>query len=163
MVYFREITEHYRIEKTLRSRQEGGVFRATDPVTGTPVALKLIPLAGAPPESAQAFVRGMGTFQSLRHPSLPALYDFGFTPDGYAFLVLEHVDGRGAEALQGGEPAQILPLLAEVLDGLERMAKEGSPITTSAPRTSSWCPARRRDGSRSPASRKRRPTTCSNG
>src|SRR5882724_2354184 len=127
MVYFREITEQYRIEKTLRSRGEGGVYRSTDLVTGTPVALKLIPLNGAPPESAQAFVRGMGSLQGLRHPSLPALYDFGFTPDGHAFLVLEYVDGRGSEALQGGEPAQILPLLAEVLDGLERMAKEGLP------------------------------------
>ncbi|MEA2695315.1 MAG: hypothetical protein QOJ16_4702, partial [Acidobacteriota bacterium] len=63
MAYFREITEHYRIEKTLGApdagdaddagdRGEGRVFRAADPLTGTPVTLKLIPMADAPPESA---------------------------------------------------------------------------------------------------------------
>ncbi len=125
MAYFREITEHYRIEKPLGTRADGGVYRAADPVTGAPVTLKLLPLADAPPESAQDFVRAMGILQALRHPSLPTLFDFGFTPDGHAFLVLEYVDGRGAEALQGGSPAQILPLLGQVLDGLERLHKEG--------------------------------------
>jgi serine/threonine protein kinase len=124
MAYFREITEHYRIEKTLRARAGGGVFRASDPVTAAPVTLKLFPLADVPPESAQDFVRAMGILQALRHPSLPTLFDFGFTPDGHAFLVFEYVDGRGAEALQGGSPAQILPLLGQVLDGLERLHEE---------------------------------------
>jgi eukaryotic-like serine/threonine-protein kinase len=123
MAYFREITEHYRIDRPLSARAEGGVFRAFDAVTGAPVALKLISMAGVPPEGAQAFVRAMGALQALRHPTLPILFDFGFTPNGYAFLVLEQVDGRGAEALIGGAPAQILPLLSEVLDGLERMAE----------------------------------------
>jgi serine/threonine protein kinase len=130
MAYFREITEHYRIEKPLGAhdrgdRGEGGVFRAADPLTGVPVTLKLIPMADTPPESAHDFVRAMGILQAIRHPSLPALFDFGFTPDGQVFLVLEYVDGRDALALQGGSPAQILPLLTQVLDGLERMAKEG--------------------------------------
>jgi serine/threonine protein kinase len=87
--------------------------------------LKLIPMADAPPESAQAFVRAMGLLQAIRHPSLPTLFDFGFTPDAHAFLVLEYVEGRDALALQGGSPAQILPLLTQVLEGLERMSKEG--------------------------------------
>jgi serine/threonine-protein kinase len=124
MAYFREITERYRIEKTLGTRTGGGVFRASDPVTGAPVTLKLFPLADVPPESAQDFVRAMGILQALRHPSLPTLFDFGFTPDGHAFLVLEYVDGRDALALQGGSPAQILPLLGQVLDGLERLYEE---------------------------------------
>ncbi|HEY8021484.1 MAG TPA: hypothetical protein VIH93_10300, partial [Thermoanaerobaculia bacterium] len=86
MAYFRDITEQVRLERAVSSKPGASVWRAFDPGRGSPVAVKLIPMAGGP-EDAPAFVRAMGALQGVHHPSLPALLDFGFTPDGKAFLV----------------------------------------------------------------------------
>jgi len=124
MAYFRDITEQVRLEKAVCSKAGASVWRAFDPARGATVAVKLIPMAGGP-EDAPLFVRAMNVLGGLAHPSLPELLDFGFTPDGKAFLVFEWTAGRGLDALAGGSPAQILPALIQAVDGLEALAQAG--------------------------------------
>jgi|HubBroStandDraft_3_1064219.scaffolds.fasta_scaffold00532_6 hypothetical protein len=122
----RELTDRYRLEKILGSSRGGTVLRAGDLRTGRTVAIKLITAeAVADPERARAFARYADELAALRHPSLPAVLDSGFTTDGSAFLVCELLAGVSLETLAGEAPERILPLLGQILDGLETLAAHG--------------------------------------
>ncbi|HVT59914.1 MAG TPA: hypothetical protein VHR45_16130 [Thermoanaerobaculia bacterium] len=123
----RELTDRYRLDKILGSSRSGSVLQATDLCSGQPVAIKLIALASARSStSARERFERLGAFLSgppaARPASLPAALDYGFIPDGSAFLVLELLDGVGFETLTGGPPEHILPLLAQAISGLEALA-----------------------------------------
>lgn len=124
MAYFRNVAEQLRMETAVSAKPWASVWRAEDPARGAAVALKLIPMAGGP-EDAPAFVRAMGTLASLRHPGLPSLGDFGFTPDGKAFLVFDWLDGSPGDALAGASPAQILPALAQAIEAVAALGRAG--------------------------------------
>src|SRR5262249_26305430 len=116
----REITERYQLEKILRSSRTGSVLRATDASSGQTVVVKMITMGGAP--TAAAMARFEPLAQALGeglHPSFPAVFDAGFTPDGSAFLVLENLEGRGFESLAGGRGHRVLSLVDQLLEGLE--------------------------------------------
>ncbi len=123
----REVTESYRIEKVLKSSRSGIVFRASDPASGKPVVIKLIP----PPPAAvktvcHARFVALAELLTLLQPSgLPAMYDFGFTPDGSAFLVLELVDGARLDSVEHLAPARIVGIALSTLDTLAALANKG--------------------------------------
>ena len=124
MAYFRNVAEQLRMESAVSAKPWASVWRAADPARGAAVALKLIPMAGGP-EDAPAFVRAMGTLAGLRHPGLPSLADFGFTPDGKAFLVFDWLDGSPGDALAGASPMQILPALAQAIEAVLALGRAG--------------------------------------
>jgi hypothetical protein len=130
----RELTDDYRLEKILGSSRGSSVLRATHLATGRTVAIKLINVpAPATPSLAARLGERFGayaaTLAGLRHRNLPAVLDWGLTPDGSAFLVMESLDGVGFDAdsssAGGTAPDRILPLLAQALDGLEELARHG--------------------------------------
>ncbi|MGE5234951.1 MAG: protein kinase domain-containing protein [Acidobacteriota bacterium] len=124
----REITELFRLEKVLKSSLSGVVFRATDPQTGTKVAIKLINRGSAADQEAcrRRFLAAARRLKELAPPAFPAVLDCGITPDGTAFLVMEHVQvAGGLEALGGAPPARVLPLLAEVAASFAVLARAG--------------------------------------
>jgi hypothetical protein len=126
MTQFRELTDRYTLEKILRSTRGGTVLRAIDNRTGQAVAVKLITVASPPllMQKAPELETLGAALESLREPSLPAVTDFGFTTDGSAFLVLELLEGKTLAAV-AGPPQRLLGLLAQVLDGLEALARRG--------------------------------------
>lgn len=123
MLEFREVTERFRLEKILKSSRSGSVLRASDLATAEPVAVKLLSIGSA--KDAEAFLAFAGTLAGLSHASLPEVKDFGVTPDGSAFLVLELLEGRSFESAAGGPSRRILPLLDTVAEGLEVLAVHG--------------------------------------
>lgn len=124
---FREVTERFRLEKILRSTRTGTVLRAVDAQSGQTVAVKMITVGPSPgfAEGAPKFQALVGALAAVPHPGLPPVLDSGFTPDGSAFLVFPYLDGRSFEALAGGPPAQVLPLLLQTFDALEALAAHG--------------------------------------
>ncbi|HYH47833.1 MAG TPA: hypothetical protein VEG34_19280 [Thermoanaerobaculia bacterium] len=123
MLEFREVTERFRLEKILKSSRSGSVLRASDLATAEPAVVKLLSIASS--EDAEAFLAFAGTLAGLSHASLPAVKDFGVTPDGSAFLVLELCEGRPFESVAGSPSRRILPLLDTVAEGLEVLAVNG--------------------------------------
>jgi serine/threonine protein kinase len=123
----REITEELRLKKVLKTAPQTTLFQAVEPESGREVALKLIsPPGGQAPSSARdEFVRTMLALQSLRLDSCPDLLDFGFTPDGSAFMVMELITGVALESYAGLPAARTIPLLMRVLGALEVLAAEG--------------------------------------
>ena len=134
----REITESFRIERVLKSSRSGIVFRAHDPATGESVAIKLFP---APPADAAApsqarFVALAKLLTLLQPPGFPPLRDFGFTPDGGAFLVMDLVEGSRLDRVADLTPVRAVAIALRVVESLATLAGKGlyqrqrSPPTT---------------------------------
>lgn len=123
----REITESFRLERVLKSSRSAIVFRAAGPGTGAPVAIKLIPPSS--PTSLEScrerFLAAMGVLESARPENFPALLDYGFCPDGSAFMVMELVDGERLDSLTGVQPERALRLVLGALEGIEVLARNG--------------------------------------
>ncbi len=125
-MHFRELTERYRLDKILRSARTGTVLRAVDSRSGQDVAIKLITVA-APAALAQKApqLESLGAaLEGLRHPSFPLVIDSGLDTEGSAFLVMELLEGRTLDTLDGS-PQRLLALLLQVVDGLEVLARRG--------------------------------------
>src|SRR5215213_1326449 len=127
MSELRRITERYRLDKLVVSTDAGSVFRGTDNQSGETVAVKLINsgTGGESEEQREQFLATSRTLQSLHHPSIPKVLDFGFTTAGSAFLVTEYLHGTSFEEFAGSAPVRVLSLLLLVVDGLEALARHG--------------------------------------
>jgi serine/threonine protein kinase len=126
MTELRRITERYRLDKQVAASDAGSVFRGTDIQSGATVAVKLINSdGGESDEQRERFLETAGLLQSLQHPSLPRVVDFGFTTAGSAFLVTEFLHGSSFEEVAGSAPGRVISLLLLVVDGLEAMSAQG--------------------------------------
>jgi hypothetical protein len=130
MSELRRITERYRLDKLVVSSDTGSLFRGTDAQSGETVAVKLInsEIGGESDSERERFLDTARALQSIHHPSLPKVLDFGFTTAGSAFLVTEYLHGTGFQEYAGSAPVRVLSLLLLVIDGLEALAQKG--ITT---------------------------------
>jgi tRNA A-37 threonylcarbamoyl transferase component Bud32 len=72
----------------------GRVFRARDEKLGRAVAVKVLrPESVANPDFRARFAREARTLARLEHPGIVAVHDFGTTPDGDGYLVMQLVSG----------------------------------------------------------------------
>jgi eukaryotic-like serine/threonine-protein kinase len=72
----------------------GRVFRARDERLGRAVAVKVLrPESAANPDFRARFAREARLLAQLEHPGIVAVHDFGTTPDGEAYLVMQLVSG----------------------------------------------------------------------
>ncbi len=125
----RRITDQYRLDKLLHSSSSGSVFRATELETGGTVVVKLIvgdDSAADFEEQLSRFLTAAAALRELGHPAIPRILDFGLTSAGSAFLVLELLPGMASlETLIGSRPARLVPLLTQVISGLEALESKG--------------------------------------
>ncbi|MBX3740715.1 MAG: serine/threonine protein kinase [Akkermansiaceae bacterium] len=72
----------------------GAVYHARQPDLDREIAIKLLPIEASADEIfVQRFQREARTLAKLRHPNIVALHEFGTTPEGHPFFVMEYVDG----------------------------------------------------------------------
>jgi serine/threonine-protein kinase len=92
----------YRLEALLGQGGMGEVWRASHRTLARPAAIKLIrpeSLGDEPGMAAARFEREAQAIASLESPNTVALYDYGSTPDGTLFYVMELLDGVDLEEL----------------------------------------------------------------
>jgi serine/threonine-protein kinase len=85
----------YRITGALGTGGMGRVFRAQHSILGRPAAVKLLrPELTENAELVQRFFNEAKAATAIRHPGIVEIYDFGYTPEGNAYLVMELLEGR---------------------------------------------------------------------
>ena len=85
----------YRILHELTSGGMGTVFRAQHVLLGRPAAVKLLRRdLTTSPELVQRFVNEARAVTACKHPGIVEVYDFGYTGDGHAFIVMELLEGE---------------------------------------------------------------------
>ncbi|WP_340693745.1 serine/threonine-protein kinase [Hyphomonas sp.] len=118
--------ERYTIEKVIGRGGMGVVYKATDKISGKPVALKLINASHLGGERAvQRLIEEGVTARDIRHPNVVAVYDIGLSAD-QPFVAMEYLDGISLRSWHGRmmQRGEAVPLrvaariIVEILDGL---------------------------------------------
>ena len=101
----------------------GEVYRARHAMMDRDVAIKILPADHADEEARIRFEREARLTSSLESPNTVAVHDYGRTPDGRFYYVMELVDGYDLEELvqtYGPQPApRVIHLLEQVCSALE--------------------------------------------
>ena len=117
----------YEIAARIGRGAMGTVYRATDPVIGRTVAIKLLhvditALQVDDDENRARFRQEVRSTGTLRHPHIVTVYDYGVDGDR-PFIVMEYVDGRTlAEMLRDQVPlslGQTLRLVQQLCSALD--------------------------------------------
>ena len=101
-----------RVERLIGRGALGAVYLARDPNTGTPLALKTLPLGSggsgdaSPQALRQAFTTEAEAARRLRHPDIVQVLDAG-QAQGLGYLVMELVPG--CDLARYTEPTRLLP------------------------------------------------------
>ena len=114
----------YTIESRLGAGAFGVVYKATHPVIGKVVAIKVLSLKfSVDPEASTRFVAEARAVNQIRHRHIIDIFSFGKLPDGRQYYVMEYLDGETFDALlmrQGKLPlADLLPILRGIAKALD--------------------------------------------
>ncbi len=77
----------------------GAVYRASHAMMKRDVAIKLLPFDRAGKEGLVRFEREVQLTSRLNSPNTIAIFDYGRTPDGVFYYVMEYIDGFSLEDL----------------------------------------------------------------
>ena len=91
----RTLDGRYRLDERIGVGGMGAVYVATRLHIGDTVAVKVLHQEHVTDrQSAERFRREAQMAARLKHPNAVSVYDFGITPDGLMYLVMEQVEGR---------------------------------------------------------------------
>jgi tetratricopeptide (TPR) repeat protein/predicted Ser/Thr protein kinase len=85
---------HYRIQSKLGEGGMGVVYAAEDTFLGRRVAIKMLNVEAKEQHHRKRFLREARAISALSHPNIAAVYDYGETPDGIPFIVMELIEGK---------------------------------------------------------------------
>lgn len=93
------LLNRYQIERVVGGGAYGTIYAAADMASQERVAIKALPPAQeSSSKTAQGrFVREMKVISKITHPNIVQIYDYGQTPEGIPFMVLEYLQGQTLE------------------------------------------------------------------
>jgi serine/threonine protein kinase/Flp pilus assembly protein TadD len=114
-----QIISHYRILNKLGEGGMGVVYVAEDILLARRVAIKTLNVEPGKQHYRQRFLREARAVSALHHPNIAIVHDYGETPDGRPYIVMELVQGQTLAELLSHEA---LPL-SRVLEIVEKVTK----------------------------------------
>lgn len=120
----------FRVTRLLAAGGMGLVYEAVHDAIGRRAAVKVLkPEVARDDEWTRRFLSEARTLGALKHRNLIEILNFGKTPDGREFLMMEFLEGESLEGLIHREaplpPALALHLIDQVLNGLAEAHKKG--------------------------------------
>jgi serine/threonine protein kinase len=105
------LEDRYKINRVLGTGGMGKVYLATNLNTEKPYAIKVMHSELLHNQDAQRrFTREARAISAIAHPHIVELYDFGQTPAGLPFLVMEYLVGTSLRAYLDDSAGSGLPL-----------------------------------------------------
>ena len=90
--------DSYRITRLMGIGGMGAIYEAEQIATGRRVAIKMMSRElSAHPEALARFRREVKVTSELAHPHIVDVFDFGASPTGEPYLVMEYLDGEDLE------------------------------------------------------------------
>ena len=110
----------YHLLRELGQGGMGRVWLAHDPLLDRHVAIKTLNRSGWNHDQDARFLREAQMAARLNHPHVVTVYDFGHTPEGTPFLVMEYLEGHDLlDEMESSTPLpRILTLMRQAADGL---------------------------------------------
>jgi len=124
------MAEKYEILEVLGTGGMGKVYKAKHTLMNRIVAIKtLLPQSVSNAVALKRFQQEAQAASALNHPNILTVYDFGITPDGLPYLVMDFLEGTtlGDAVLDVG-PLPVrrsLPIFLQVCDGLAHAHENG--------------------------------------
>lgn len=120
----------YRVTKLLAAGGMGLVYEALHETIGRRAAVKVLkPEVAADAEWTRRFLTEARALGSLKHRNLIEVINFGKTPDGREYLMMEFLEGEPLDAymrrLGALPPSVALGIADQVLNGLAEAHKKG--------------------------------------
>lgn len=114
---------HYRILSKLGEGGMGVVYLAEDTLLPRRVAVKMLKAGPGKRHHRVRFVREARAASMLNHRNIAAVYDFGETPDGHPFIVMELASGRTLDELIAGGELKLAASIAIVMQVAEALSE----------------------------------------
>jgi len=125
----RQILEELQLKEVIATSPTGAVFSAVDPASHREVVIKMVscavPEVAAADEIRRLFLAMAQGAMSQRIQSMPVITDYGLTPEGDGFLVMEHVEGERLDSIDDVSPFAAINVLLDVLACVEDLASVG--------------------------------------
>ena len=120
----------YVVDGLLGEGAFGTVFRASHPLIGKLVAIKVLARKfSVDPEMVSRFVAEAKAVNQIRHRNIIDIFSFGTLPDGRSYYVMEYLDGETLDARvarAGKLPlAEALPILKGIARALDAAHAKG--------------------------------------
>ncbi len=98
-----QVIGQYRLERQLGEGAMGTVYLARHALLKRPTAIKLLKSHLATDEVIARFEREARLASQLVHPNTIGIYDYGRTPDGVFYYVMEYLEGRSLDEIMDAE------------------------------------------------------------
>jgi eukaryotic-like serine/threonine-protein kinase len=112
----------YTLEEKVGEGGMGVVYRARHAMLRRPTAVKLLPPEKAKEHDIARFEREVQLTARLSHPNTVAIYDYGRTPEGVFYYVMEYLEGidfaRLVRDFGPQPPARVAHLMRQVAGAL---------------------------------------------
>jgi eukaryotic-like serine/threonine-protein kinase len=119
----------YRLERQIGEGAMGTVYLATHAMLKRPTAIKLLKAHLATDEVIGRFEREARLASQLVHPNTISIYDYGRTPEGTLYYVMEYLEGRSLDEIAAAEgplpPARVIHVLRQVCAALREAHGRG--------------------------------------
>ncbi|MFN2491705.1 MAG: tetratricopeptide repeat protein [Pyrinomonadaceae bacterium] len=120
-----QTVSHYRIIERLGEGGMGVVYIAEDTVLGRRVAIKTLTNTSGPASHhfRSRFLREARAVSALSHPHIATVHDYGETPDGQPYIVMEFVKGQTLGELMLKDTLTIPRALEIIIQVAEALAE----------------------------------------
>lgn len=124
------IVDRYKVKGVLGKGGMGLVLQAYDPLLGIDVALKLMKSDDSGFAAARMQREAMAAGK-MKHANIARVYDFGQTPEGEPYMVMELLAGQSlSEKLTASRPKTIelqeaVDIFIQIIDGLQSAHSQG--------------------------------------
>lgn len=117
------VAERYELLEVIGQGGIGVVYKARHTLMDRLVAIKMLRSESLKDErNRQRFQQEAQAISSLNHPNIVSVFDFGFTPDNSAFLVMDFLDGKDLDSLiqESGylTPEEVVPIFTQICDAM---------------------------------------------